>query len=315
MNNNESKINELIELDANLDNKEYLGTFRWKKGLTLTKLNSNLIYDYDSLTEWKDYISKRIDFEVFPYIIDALSYPLSIIYALENIRKTNSMFALQDESIINLVIMGVSQKAEGRIALESNYFEEIYHYFNQKNKNLKELNLYFVGEELKLDYSFTSQTIDKIKFYFSPKIIGEFLKDNAFSFNKNNTIFFGLNCGFGAGYLKLTLNWIKDLTKLLKFGYLLAFTYTNDYEDKIGELTIMKIILNSNIMLEINDNPFKSMTVYKSEDGNLWSCGNYGIYIVKGCDKIKIDKFLKLDEFKMKQTIEEELNKNGIVIK
>ena len=44
---------------------------------------------------------------------------------------------------------------------------------------------------------------------------GDFMKDYALDFSKTNTIIFGLNTGFGAGYVKLTLTWIDDLIKLL----------------------------------------------------------------------------------------------------
>ena len=70
-----------------------------------------------------------------------------------------------------------------------------------------------------------------MKYIFSPLKSAEFLKKNVLEFSKTNTVFIGMNCGFGAGYLRLTNSWIDDLTKLLKFNYPMFFTYTNDYEN------------------------------------------------------------------------------------
>ena len=88
------------------------------------------------------------------------------------------------------------------------------------------------------------------------------------NFNKNNTFIMGMNCGFGAEYLKLTKSWFPDLDKYIKLKYITIFIYTNDFEDRPGKQAIIKILCG-NIIYENKDNPFKSMTTYKSEDDDL----------------------------------------------
>ena len=132
------------------------------------------------------------------------------------------------------------------------------------------------------------------------------------SFSKKNTIIYGLNCGFGAGYMKLTYSWFCDLIKLIKIGYVVIFTYTNDYEDKKGEVAIVKDVLGGKIVLYNNDNPFKSMTTYKSEDNdNMWACGNYGYYVLQGGDRATVNKMSKLK----KEDAEEIKNGEGFKYK
>jgi hypothetical protein len=55
-----------------------------------------------------------------------------------------------------------------------------------------------------------------MKYIFSPLKSAEFLKKNVLEFSKTNTVFIGMNCGFGAGYLRLTNSWIDDLGIFIK---------------------------------------------------------------------------------------------------
>ena len=62
------------------------------------------------------------------------------------------------------------------------------------------------------------------------------------NFNKNNTIIIGMNCGLGAGYLKLTKSWLPDLIKLIKLKCITIFTYTNDFEDRLENKLLLKCL-------------------------------------------------------------------------
>jgi len=313
--------------EEELEAQEYLGTFRWKRSFKFILLPQTKMYDYSSnnIDNWNQYLQNRVDedFQIEPHIIDALSYPLSIIHGLKYLKSENKL-NLSDK-VFNIILIGVSQKAEVRIALESNYFDEIFFYLNcEKNKSEKksnlfeenlEVNLFFVGPEVKNSNSYISKLSTKMKYTFSSSKTGEFLKNYALDFNKTNTIAIGMNCGFGAGYLRLTNSWVDDLTKLLKLNYNLFFTYTNDYEDMVGELAIIGDLLGGKISKNIIDNPFKSMTTYKNDEDNLWSCGNYGIYFICGYIKEKILKIGKMKEDELKQTIKKILEDKGIRIK
>ena len=305
---NKEKINpekilksDLTPENEEINSSEYLGTFRWKRSLKFPILPpfTNSI-SYTNLSKWGDFINNRLTTNTFePYIIDALSYPISIIYAINSVVQLNEYInkeVLTQQDIINIVILGASNKAECRIAMESNYFDEIYYFLAQFTENSEiKVNLYFVGEEVKTEIeSYKSKSNNNLIYYFYGLNTGDFLKEYLMNFNKNNTIIIGMNCGFGAGYMKLTKSWFHDLIKLIKLKYITIFTYTNDFEDRPGEQAIIKM-LGGNIIYENKDNPFKSMTTYKSEDDdNIWACGNYGFYAIYGGDRKKVMEMGKL---------------------
>ena len=300
----------LIPENEEMQSKEYLGTFRWKRSLKFPLLPPiKHPISYKKLEKWTDYINNRIEANQFePYVIDALSYRLSIIYSINSVIKLDDYIEeddLQNENIINVILLGASNKTECRIALESNYFDEIYFYFIELTGNINlKLNLYFVGEEVKTEAeSYSSKINPNLTYYFSHFNTGNFLKENIMNFSKKNTFIIGLNCGFGAGYMKLTFSWFKDLIKLIKINFITIFTYTNDYEDKIGEQALIKT-LGGKIIYENNDNPFKSMTTYKSEDkDDIWACGNYGFYVLYGGDRKVVNSMGKLSNNEIEDVI------------
>lgn len=301
---------DMIPENEEINSNEYLGTFRWKRSLKfplLPPITSPI--SYLSLSKWSDYINMRMTVSTFePYVIDALSYSLSIIFSINSILEQNEYINkenIEEQEEINILVLGASNKTECRIAMESNYFDEIYYFFTQitKNTNIK-INLYFIGEEVKTEMdSYISKTNPKLVYNFSPLNTGEFLKENVMNFNKNNTFIVGMNCGFGAGYMKLSKSWFPDLVKLIKLKFVTIFTYTNDFEDKPGEQAIIKM-LGGNIVFENKDNPFKCMTTYKSQENDkIWACGNYGFYVLYGGDRKKVTEMGKLKGKDIEETI------------
>ena len=148
---------DLIPENEEINSSEYLGTFSWKRSLKfpiLPPLSKPI--SYITLSKWGDFINNRLTSNTFePYIIDALSYPISIIYAINSVIQLNEYInkeTLSQQDTINILILGASNKTECRIAMESNYFDEIYYFFVQitDNTDLK-VNLYFVGEEVKTE--------------------------------------------------------------------------------------------------------------------------------------------------------------------
>ena len=82
---------DLIPENDELNSNEYLGTFRWKRSLKFPILPpfTNSI-SYTNLSKWGDFINNRLTSKTFePYIIDALSYPVSIIYAINSVIQLN----------------------------------------------------------------------------------------------------------------------------------------------------------------------------------------------------------------------------------
>ena len=301
---------DLIPENEEINSSEYLGTFRWKRSLKfpiLPPLTNPM--SYTTLSKWGDFINNRLTSNTFePYIIDALSYPISIIYAINSVIQLNEYInkeTLSQQDTINILILGASNKTECRIAMESNYFDEIYFYFVQITENSEiKVNLYFVGEEVKTETeSYKSKSNQNLVYYFCSLNTGDFLKEYVMNFNKNNTFIMGMNCGFGAGYMKLTKSWFPDLIKLIKLKYITIFTYTNDFEDRPGEQAIIKM-LGGNIIYENKDNPFKSMTTYKSEDkDDIWACRNYGFYVLYGGDRKVVNSMGKLSNNEIEDVI------------
>ena len=118
---------DLIPENDELNSNEYLGTFRWKRSLkfpVLPKITSEI--SYTTLSKWGDFINNRLTSKTFePYIIDALSYPVSIIYAINSVIQLNEYITkdiLEQQEEINILILGASNKTECRIAMESNLF-------------------------------------------------------------------------------------------------------------------------------------------------------------------------------------------------
>jgi hypothetical protein len=92
------------------------------------------------------------------------------------------------------------------------------------------------------------------------------------------------------------------------------FTVTNDYEDLTGELSIHKNILETEVFKVEKENPFKSMTTYKNENGQ-WSCGNFGYYILNSYNKTKLNEISKLSEDQLRTLILDNFKASNIEVK
>jgi len=310
----------MIREEGDLIQNEYLGTFRWKQGIKFPVLlppNSNFYKELTLSTEkWTTFISNRVTFELEPFFLDAMSFPLTVISGLNTIFEKQSSFL--KEKILNIVIIGASARAEERIALETNYFDEIYFYIKERSENNDIIvNIFFSGDEITSTNTYTSKNSKNLIYNFIPGNTGDYLKKYALDFSKTNVIFAGLNTGFGAGYKKLTISWIVDLCKILKFNFVTIFSYTNDYEDKVGELGIFEKLLDAKFLHKKEENEFKAMTTYKSEEKeNQWSCANYGLYIIQGSNnKNIINDIMKMDKKLLEEKVLKTLTDVGIEIK
>ena len=116
INTNNKNLKDFIFDDAEELNKgEYLGTFRWKKGLTFPKLlfeYDRLDHSYNQISKWAEFIDKRVNFDIAPHMMDAMSYPLTIVNSLIELQKIYLNFSLIYEKSINLIFIGSSQKCE-----------------------------------------------------------------------------------------------------------------------------------------------------------------------------------------------------------
>ena len=292
----------LASIDESLKPNEYSGTFRWKKGIKMMPIDFSQI-DFLTATDWKSFTEQLISTgfdDLQPIYYDSLSFGLTIGSSI--VKHLEIFPSLGDQKHLNIVLFGCSSKAEERVARETNFFETVFYLLKIHIKSLEKVTIDFVGPEIE---SPTECVYNKISCKFYKDTAGNFLRENAISLEKENTVMFLLNPGFGAGFLKLTTLWVNDLTVLLKLGFLVISTYTNDYEDLKGEKAILNFLEHKPLI--DYKNPFAFMTTMTGENQSNWSCGNFGVYSYKSCDKTKLKKKEKLDlAEEMKRILKEE---------
>lgn len=147
-----------------------VGTFRWKRGKKMVEMppvpkNRGL---GPLLRGWQQYLTSRCSSDVEarklvkscqedPSVIDGLSYPLTLLFALQQMSITpKSLQTLIEQynnsdvaagrkilhSTIDIVLCGAAAKAEERLLIDSGYWAELGNHFKDS-----QLNLYIVGPE------------------------------------------------------------------------------------------------------------------------------------------------------------------------
>lgn len=129
---------------------------------------------------------------------------------------------------VTIVIMGGSGKAEERIFCESNYFEELCHFFPKLT-----FRFMFAGPELSKERHKKAHKVnDKMRGVFYRQTTGEFLLDCFKSFDNakeklgavDEVLFIGFNPGFGTGLPELIQSWGTDIISILNMGFRIVFT-------------------------------------------------------------------------------------------
>ena len=223
-------------------------------------------------------------------IIDCLSTPLSIacLCFKAGIDVTMALDA------INIVCIGTSSKAEGRICRETNCFHEISYIF----ENIKRINVHFVGPEM-IETSSAPKQVKNNNLYVSEfrGTSKDFFRANPDLLLGNSTVVFGINCGFGnwenpgPARFSLLMQWLPDLYFLTGTKMPLFFTCANDYADLSGEVALMQHIMGSTFIVPPGRNPFSFASTLvppgkeSSTNDKDYSCGNSFFYGVQGHDK------------------------------
>lgn len=131
----------------NLKLDESVGTFRWNNELSLInapKWNPDMRQILLRLDKgWEGYIEPRFyetavddSINVQPHQLDGLSWPMTLVRLLK-------MTKMWTNKQVNIVVMGGSAKGEERIFCNTNYFEELTHFYPDCA-----FKLYFAGPEL-----------------------------------------------------------------------------------------------------------------------------------------------------------------------
>eukprot|EP00942_MAST-04A_sp_MAST-4A-sp1_P002688 g2688.t1 len=288
------------------------------------------------LRGWQQYLTSRCTNEADsrrlvtkcqqdPSMIDGLSYPLTLLFAMQQISITphsieqlvqqynNMQQSNNDNKIlhktIDFIICGAAAKAEERLLIDSEYWKEIgYHFKNSK------INLYMCGPEcLPLD-KMSSVTTKGLQEEIQNMTGHIFVGTSDEFFNKHPnlktyydfdhttktfrmTIAIGFNPGFGAGIPELMKSWTKSLIQLGKLGIPTIFSQANDYSDLNGELQLLKRVIGVKFILTPTRNPYAMATVAQGRVNgkNGWSCGNSYMYAFQHLRKDHDDVGLPLE--------------------
>lgn len=318
------------EIDDSLDMSSYSGTFRWKASKNLPSLPpisrlSSLLEPFQLNLDrgWRGYFYSRGQFSSFSGVmsdseeeageqlvnyalknlclVDCLSFPLSISYALSRCGAFDGSKTLSKYSTINILCTGCAQRAEERILRQTNAFEELLFLL----PGFQRINLWLIGPEMsETNSNFRDFTYNgrKIVSAFFQGNIGQFFRENT-SYLISNSVVFGFNCGFGnfenplPRKFDLLLAWIQDLFFLSGTQLPLFFTCANHYADVSGEVSVMYHLLGAMFTLLPQENPFSfaSTLIPPEEEWRAkgqqqpteFSRGNAYFYGVQHCDRAR----------------------------
>ena len=240
-----------------------------------------------SLTNWRDYLEMRMPADgtgtirVEPPMLDGLSYPLTLVYALQRLRLRPPT-----PGPLSILIVGASSKAEERLLRETTYWLELSHFLGGAA-----LELVFLGPEIAVaHHGRTTRHGPHCTARCFHGTLGELLRAEPHR-SAEDTIVAGFNTGMGntsAGMAKggfaLMQSWLPDLVDLLNQGLVAVFTAANDYSDLRGELAIFVQLLQAELILPPAQSPFKAATVVRESDADKceWSCSSSYVYAICG---------------------------------
>ena len=213
------KAKPLIQEDTPKD--ECVGTFRWADNDGLPPLPA-FPRSPPTLTNWNEYLSARVPTvdSVVPQFLDALSYPVSFLYCLQEAGIT-----LRSQ-LQNVLVVGASERAEERLSIATNYFQDIAYY----HPAVSQWKLYFTGPEISTArHSTTVRLSPSMEAEYYRGTVGELMTEHYGEFTSENTVIVGFNTGFGSGYLPLMSSWVHDLVTVLNLRLPTFFTCANDY--------------------------------------------------------------------------------------
>lgn len=294
------------ELDLDGTGDGYSGTFRWKKSKILPSMPS-ISCDISQLGKlnlsrgWMEYFQSRQQSvestnELVSLIqhdlcfIDCLSTPLTISYLCQHYFQhlTTSTSSPPNSDLLNIICIGASQKAEGRVLLETNCYQEI----SYNIPNIAHINLYLVGPEM--EPSSPRQLSSNLTAFTFQGTSMQFFRSHTHCLTQQ-TIVIGLNCGYGnwenplPRRYELTFQWLPDLYFLTGTKLPIYFTCANDYADLIGEIALHQLVFGSYFILAPAENRFGYASTLippsNTSNPNEYSRGNSYLYGIQGSDK------------------------------
>jgi|MDTD01.2.fsa_nt_gb hypothetical protein len=266
-----------------------VGTLRWSEGGLPRLPPPPAAWTDDALEGWRTYVETRLSpdssgtIRIEPPMLDGLSYPLSLAYALQALavaHAPSTALGARLRAASTILVIGASSKAEARLLWDSNYWEEMRRHWPAARR------LVFVGPEIAAAHHERSAAHGGgLASRCFRGTLGSLL--TAEPTLAASSIVVGFNTGMGSGLEALMRSWLPDLLLLLRLSLPSVFTCANDYSDLRGELTVFKNLLGANVALRPQRNPFKAATIVRepgAEPGapGEWSCSSIYLYAVHG---------------------------------
>lgn len=262
-------------LDEAPPKDQCVGTFRWMD----QELQQLPVFPAlpPPLTDWNTYLSVRVPSleSITPQFIDALSYPVSLLYCLQEAGLKLA------GPVQNVLIAGASERAEERLVINTNYFQDL----SSFHPEVGSWKLYLVGPEISTGrHCRMTQLNAKMQVECYRGTLGELLTEHYGEFSPGNTVVVGFNPGFGSGFLPLMTSWVGDLVTLLNLRLPIFFTCANDYGDLRGESLVLSEILGPNYLLQPRPNPLCAMTTLHPPGGRetAWTRSSSFLYGLQG---------------------------------
>eukprot|EP00873_Tetraselmis_striata_P002001 jgi/Tetstr1/422265/TSEL_013110.t1 len=273
--------------DKHVPQDGYVGTLRWGPETTFTDLPEFQKGMVPALSGWQDFFSTRLDdggreedakVVLEPQMIDGLSFPVSFLWALRQLLAmgvAGTQQALRRKRLI-IGALGASDRAEERLLLCTNYWQEIGHMFPGS-----QVDLWLVGPEIskvgsgKSERVLPNMTVSRLR-----GTTAAFLD----KFQGENPLIVGFNTGFGSGDAALRHSWKGDLRRILQLNLLSIFTCANDYHDLKCEREIWEKELRAQYVMYPRKNPFAAVTTthLPGRQQDTWASANSFVYAVQG---------------------------------
>ncbi|KAF0687646.1 Aste57867_20630 [Aphanomyces stellatus] len=273
----------------------YSGTFRWTEQKKFPALPPR---DYSHLNPpptaplalgWQGYLERCHSGRNLvamatqdPSFLDALSFPMTFIYAATLLRLAALNSHLPPDCL-HVLVVGATVKAEQRILQQTNYWNELAAFFPHVP-----LKLWFIGPEVSADTR-PSPLPPSMQVGTFRGTAGAFLAAHPF-LTPRHAIVIGYNTGFGnfveSDRFDLLWSWLPDLYAIADSGIAAVFACANDYADLNGEFAVQTRVVGARMLLFPKENPFSAAS-HLHEEGKkntAWSRANSFLYVIQGCD-------------------------------
>jgi len=279
---------------------EYAGTFKWSQKTDFVPLPP---FEAPApLESWQSYLQVRMDtwassssaqaaggkqgeptLVVEPSMLDGLSFPLSLLYALRQLLSIDKDFKDRWQAgskELAILALGCSERAEEHVLRHTNYFGELSHYLPRFSTRL-----WMVGPEMSArGHMQDLQLAPNLSATCYRGTTAAFLAEEQQALQGRQVLAILYNTGCTTGDAALRASWSSDLRELLGRGWPCVFTCANDHSDLKGERALMEGELRARYVVYPRKNPFAAVTTLHppGQRDTGWYAANSFLYVVAG---------------------------------